>query len=255
MPYTQFETCTSVYGTTYIVPIVGDTAGLLAITERSYTYRLRNANPRLRPSQFSRPTVDKVFEFMIEGLRHIRNTGSKQVQKYGVENFPALLADTEKRVCSLQSRLKARADQLLQWKTCTSWKSSLIFELQFQFPFDYHDIIPRKRGSNWLFLYKNPTGHRTSYALPILRINDACIEGLEWTARFSKATPGLGGFVPPELIRAAFETYICRIVPKPGSIMGNIFSEQVSPAIFEFSQTCNNPCAARSYCRGFRFPN
>ena len=154
-----------------------------------------------------------------------------------------------------QSRLKARADQLLQWKTCTSWKSSLIFELQFQIPFDYHDIIPRKRGSNWLFLYKNPTGHRTSYALPILRINDACIEGLEWTARFSKANPGLGGFVPPELIRAASETYICRIVPKPGSIMRKIFSEQVSPAIFEFSQTCNNPCAARSYCRGFRFPN
>lgn len=101
MPHTKFETCTSVYGTTYIVPIVGDPAGLLAITERSYMYRLRNSNPRLRPSKFSRPTVNKAFQFMIESLRHIRHTGSKQVQKYGVENFLALLTDTEKRVCSL----------------------------------------------------------------------------------------------------------------------------------------------------------
>lgn len=85
-------------------------------------------------------------------------------------------------------------------------------------------------------------GHRTSYALPILRINDACIEGLEWVARFSRANPGLGGIVPPELIRAAFENYICRLVPKPGSIMRKIFFGQVSPAIFEFSQTCDNPC-------------
>lgn len=95
MPHTQFENCTSVYGTTYIVPVVGDTAEFLAITERSYTYRLRSANPRLCPSQFSRHTVDKVFQFMIERLRHIRDT------KYGVENFLALLTDTEKRVSSL----------------------------------------------------------------------------------------------------------------------------------------------------------
>lgn len=94
-------------------------------------------------------------------------------------------------------------------------------------------------------------GHRISYALPILRINDACIEGLEWAARFSRANPGLGGIVRPELIRAAFENYICRIVPKPDSIMRKIFFEQVSPAIFALSQTSSNPCVARSYCRGF----
>lgn len=132
-------------------------------------------------------------------------------------------------VLLVQSRFKSRADQLLQWKTCTSWKSSLVFELQFQFPIYYQDIVPREIGSNWSFRDKIATGHRTRYVLPILRINDACVEGLEWVARFSRANPGLGGIVPPELIKAAFENYICRIIPNPGSVMRSIFFEQVSP--------------------------
>lgn len=97
--HTQLLSCATFDGVTYIVPIVGDTDGLLAITQRSYTYLLRNANPSLLPSRFQRhTTVDKVFHFMIACLRKGRNINSKQVQVYGVENFLALLADVEKKV-------------------------------------------------------------------------------------------------------------------------------------------------------------
>lgn len=97
-PYTQSRSCANIHGENYIVPIIGDVDGLLTVTERSYAYLLRNANPRLRPSKFRRPTVDKAFHFMIERLRKVRNTRTTQVMKYGVEKFLALLTNVEKKV-------------------------------------------------------------------------------------------------------------------------------------------------------------
>lgn len=97
-PYTQSRSCANIHGENYIVPIIGDVDGLLTVTERSYAYLLRNANPRLLPSKFRRPTVDKAFHFMIERLRKVRNTRTTQVMKYGVEKFLALLTDVEKKV-------------------------------------------------------------------------------------------------------------------------------------------------------------
>lgn len=94
----QSKSSSTFYKVTYIVPIIGDTDGLLAISERSYTYLLRNANSRLRPSQFQRHTVCKVFHFMIERLRKVRNITTKQVKIYGVEKFLALLKDVELKV-------------------------------------------------------------------------------------------------------------------------------------------------------------
>lgn len=97
-PYTQSRSCANIHGVNFIVPIIGEVDGLLTVTERSYTYLLRNANPLLRPSKFRRETVDKVFHFMIERLRKVRNTRTTQVMKYGVEKFLALLTDVEKKV-------------------------------------------------------------------------------------------------------------------------------------------------------------
>lgn len=94
----QSRSCANIDGENYIVPIIGDIDGLLTVTERSYTYLLRNANPRLRPSQFRRETVDKVFHFMIERLQLVRNTNTQQVIKYGVQKFLALLTDVKKKV-------------------------------------------------------------------------------------------------------------------------------------------------------------
>lgn len=97
-PYTQSRSCANIYGVNYVVPIIGDVDGLLTITERSYTYLLRNANPLLHPNEFKRVSVDKVFRFMIRRLRKTRNTKSTQVVKYGVEEYLALLTDVERKV-------------------------------------------------------------------------------------------------------------------------------------------------------------
>lgn len=97
-PYTQSRSCGNFDKENYIVPIIGDADGLLTVTERSYTYLLRNANPDLRPKQFRRPTVDKVFHFMIQRLRKGRNTNTQQVRNYGVEKYLALLTEVEKKV-------------------------------------------------------------------------------------------------------------------------------------------------------------
>lgn len=243
-PYTQSRSCANIDGESYIVPIIGDVDGLLRVTERAYTYLLRNANPRLLPSQFRRETVDQVFLFMIERLRRARNTNTAQVMKYGVEKYLALLKDVESKVRYELSTLPRNvpiaifllmsgpcwiwADQLPQWKSCASWSSSLVFELQFQFPLNYPDITPRETGPTWSFHYISADGQKTCYDLPVLRIIDASVQGQEWALRFSRANPGLGGTVPPDLVRVAFENYICRIVPKPRSIMRSIFFEQVS---------------------------
>lgn len=97
-PYTQSRSCGNFDEENYIIPIIGDADGLLTVTERSYTYLLRNANPDLCPSKFPRSTVDKVFHFMIRRLRRDRNTNTKQVKDYGVQKYLALLTDVEKKV-------------------------------------------------------------------------------------------------------------------------------------------------------------
>lgn len=97
-PYTQSRSCGNFDEENYIIPIIGDADGLLTVTERSYTYLLRNANPGLCPSKFPRSTVDKVFHFMIRRLRRDRNTNTKQVKDYGVQKYLALLTDVEKKV-------------------------------------------------------------------------------------------------------------------------------------------------------------